>query len=1586
MKRYTPEEKIEIIKEAQEPGQSVYSVCRKHKISKVSFYKWLATYKKSKKNRLASLSSRIRKDRNHPKSIGYLERLAILRFVHKNPSYSCHKIAKTLKLGNHAVQNLLYKEGLSTEEARQDFAKRPFWKRESADRRLGMIELYQSGWKVKDVCAHFGVSKPTFIKWRRRFLESQAKEQDPLPVLADRFVAGEAHHKTLDASREQKVLGVVRENPLFSVHKIHRQLAGVVGHHGIQNVLDRYSLNTLDKRLEYAGNVGQLPNVKTAPAYEPVIPMYKWRLLFAPFKTVPKQLVTNPRDGLLSLGFLSIPLLAIFFFLRMLATAAPGSSPVGLFFSTIALCFGLFFFIYSMKYYITILMVLRLAQSGEHTDPKQDEQAEGTEASETAGSKISKKPSMFAGLVANTVRLQRLLLGKNQTYSVNPLTVNLKNVTLSGRLPFVSIHVALYNEKRVVERLIRATTSQEWSNYEVVLTDDSTDETTTIAKQILDSEGRALKRTVYNEELEVFVSTPVRQPGIAEATGPVVKLIHRFSRAGFKGGALQKALEETDPRAEYITVFDADFVPYPDTLIQFMKSFQEVCLGLDHVKETNIAAVQGYQWHVLNKSQTWVTRGVRTEYAGSYVIERAGEEIYQGLKQISGSVYCIRADVLREFGWGSSITEDFELTLRLYEAGYKVAFTPYIQAPAEAVSTIKRLIRQRMRWAEGASFNIKVMLPRMIKSRNMTRAEKFEFFYLAPYYLQAAFFVVGTFSWFISEAILHSHLPFWSAAFGWSLVFTNLLSLPLMNIVGLFLEESDERDYVGILSFIALSYLVVPFQAYAAIKGFIEPAEGPWFRTPKTGLVTDTATRSAFGKFFGNVLGRRVNYVEVKADAGTLAISNLAFSNVFSVRDSAYNRPGSWSLGPKRRPLGLMSHLVIVILILATASISFLQYLVPITEATNPSATWYLRDQAVGSQNTATNTGTGKALYCLSQTDCRFTYRDETNNNAFYYAQCTSDPCNTQATITLLDGGTGCVLTGCSTVNSVGGWSSIYCVTSTDCKIAYFDITNNRLLFAQCTTASCATGGTRTIVDGTGCTSANITGCLTTNAVGKYVTIYCPSSTGCDMAEQDTTANSLRFVNCTAADCSTGAITIADGSTCNSTNITGCLTNKEGQAASIYCISSTDCKISYTDTQSATNGRLRFLHCTAANCSTGVISTLDGAAGCTLSGGGSPCSTTDNTGYFTSIYCISSTDCKISYKDSTVNELTFGHCTNADCSAGNRNLLDGKTGCKLTGCHTSDNTGNNTSIYCLDTTNCNISYRNVLGKDSWFGNCTDAGGDCATGTTKVIDGIAGCTLTNCNTRNDEGIFNSVFCPAASDCRVIEYDRGTAAAPAVTALNLRFATCTNADCSTGQIVTQDGNKLINNATGAVTTTQTFGTASTQTYTLVSNVGYPTGSLAGSLASGTYTLKLNFTNNITGGTLQYTYEVGYCTITTDCLTTTAQVTSATQNIISTTTSPQSPTAVAGSSLSIPTPANSNWFYIKLAVVATGTGSITINMNNTSGNSADTSITTPLITVPEKMILLTPIALFLPATVKWFKKRRDKWAMMAKRKRSW
>src|SRR5229473_605905 len=149
-----------------------------------------------------------------------------------------------------------------------------------------------------------------------------------------------------------------------------------------------------------------------------------------------------------------------------------------------------------------------------------------------------------------------------------------------GYHPFVSVHVAAYNEKRVIERLLTSLDQLEYPAYEVVLVDDSTDES--------------------------------------------VQILQRWAgRQEFKGGALSEALKVMDPRTEYVVVFDADSMPFPDSIDRFLPYFYEKG-GADGApsRRDEIAAVQSYQWHVLNKSESWLTEAVRAEYAGSYMVER----------------------------------------------------------------------------------------------------------------------------------------------------------------------------------------------------------------------------------------------------------------------------------------------------------------------------------------------------------------------------------------------------------------------------------------------------------------------------------------------------------------------------------------------------------------------------------------------------------------------------------------------------------------------------------------------------------------------------------------------------------------------------------------------------------------------------------------------------------------------------------------------------------------------------------------------------------------------------------------------------
>ncbi|RLG51700.1 MAG: hypothetical protein DRN99_08305 [Thermoproteota archaeon] len=395
--------------------------------------------------------------------------------------------------------------------------------------------------------------------------------------------------------------------------------------------------------------------------------------------------------------------------------------------------------------------------------------------------------------------------------------------------PFVSVHIPVYNEPRVVDRILSACTKLTYRNYEVIVVDDSTDETTEILRKW--------------------------------AKHPRVKVIHRPWRFGFKGEALNEALDATDPRAEYIVVFDADFIPPPDIIESFLAYFKENSRTAPYpaelrpllrrlrreASERPLVAVQGYQYHILNKDTNTVTRAVSTEYTAGYIVERTFDEKLGLFKYLLGSVFMIRADVLRRYRWSRSITEDWELSLRLYRDGYRIAFTPLIAAPAECPDTVDKLIRQRVRWAIGSTLNAKKYFMEILRSPHMTLREKLSFLYFAYYYMQAFLFLLGNVCWLIADLLLHTHPAFWSSKAGWILLAYNLVAAPLMESVGLWLENRLRRDFRGVLASFMLLLLLSPFIAYASLKGIMlgRDVRG-WARTPKSGRITETRLKPIF--------------------------------------------------------------------------------------------------------------------------------------------------------------------------------------------------------------------------------------------------------------------------------------------------------------------------------------------------------------------------------------------------------------------------------------------------------------------------------------------------------------------------------------------------------------------------------------------------------------------------------------------------------------------------------------------------------------------------------------------------------------------
>jgi len=145
------------------------------------------------------------------------------------------------------------------------------------------------------------------------------------------------------------------------------------------------------------------------------------------------------------------------------------------------------------------------------------------------------------------------------------------SVSHEDAYPMVVTQLPMFNEKTVAIRIIEAVAEMDYpiSKHEIQVLDDSTDET----RGMVDETVERLKKKGKN-----------------------ISVIRRTDRTGFKAGALQNGLNHT--KAEFVAIFDADFVPYPSFLKKAIPFF------IDH---PDVGLVQG-RWTHLNKKSSMITR------------------------------------------------------------------------------------------------------------------------------------------------------------------------------------------------------------------------------------------------------------------------------------------------------------------------------------------------------------------------------------------------------------------------------------------------------------------------------------------------------------------------------------------------------------------------------------------------------------------------------------------------------------------------------------------------------------------------------------------------------------------------------------------------------------------------------------------------------------------------------------------------------------------------------------------------------------------------------------------------------------------
>ncbi len=233
--------------------------------------------------------------------------------------------------------------------------------------------------------------------------------------------------------------------------------------------------------------------------------------------------------------------------------------------------------------------------------------------------------------------------------------------------PSVTIQLPVYNERYVVERLIKSVCSIDYplDKLEIQVLDDSTDDTSEIVENSI--------QEFQNKGIDI-------------------KRVTRPNREGFKAGALAFGLEKA--KGEFIAIFDADFLPQPD----FLKK------TLPHFTHSEVGMVQT-RWEHINGEYSLLTQLQAFGLDAHFHIEQTGRNRLGSFINFNGTAGVWRKSCIVDAGnWqADTLTEDLDLSYRAQMKGWQFVYRDEIGAPAELPPVMTALKSQQYRWTKGGA-------------------------------------------------------------------------------------------------------------------------------------------------------------------------------------------------------------------------------------------------------------------------------------------------------------------------------------------------------------------------------------------------------------------------------------------------------------------------------------------------------------------------------------------------------------------------------------------------------------------------------------------------------------------------------------------------------------------------------------------------------------------------------------------------------------------------------------------------------------------------------------------------------------------
>ena len=375
------------------------------------------------------------------------------------------------------------------------------------------------------------------------------------------------------------------------------------------------------------------------------------------------------------------------------------------------------------------------------------------------------------------------------------------NLKDPSETPFVTIQLPLYNELYVVERLLKNIAKIDYprEKLEIQVLDDSTDESVAKIKSLVNQ---------------------------LQTTGLDIQHITREDRSGFKAGALKEGLKIA--KGEFIAIFDSDFLPKKDWLLQTVPYF----------KDPEIGVVQT-RWGHINRDYSLLTKIQAFALDFHFILEQTGRNFGRHFINFNGTAGIWRKECILDAGnWsGDTLTEDLDLSYRAQLKHWKFKYLEDVETPAELPVAISAARSQQFRWNKGAAENFKKNFKKLLKDKTVPFGTKFHAFF---HLLNSSMFLIILVLAVLSIPVLFIKNN--NAQFGW---YFNLVAFFLVSTVIFFLcyyaayAKIHGKSFKSFLKFIGMFFTFFSVAMGFSVHNSLAVLEGhlgkksAFIRTPK---------------------------------------------------------------------------------------------------------------------------------------------------------------------------------------------------------------------------------------------------------------------------------------------------------------------------------------------------------------------------------------------------------------------------------------------------------------------------------------------------------------------------------------------------------------------------------------------------------------------------------------------------------------------------------------------------------------------------------------------------------------------------------